>query len=76
MEVLERGGFQSLGVACVLASAGSLDASWVEFFMDAGKLPESEWTPKGKREFYCSRTEGIQNGAFTAGRCGRRKVGR
>ena len=32
--------------------------------MDAGKLPESEGISKEEREFYSSRTEGIQNGAL------------
>lgn len=36
--------------------------------MDAGKLPESEGISKQEREFYSSRTEGIQNGAFIVGR--------
>ena len=37
-------------------------------FIDAGKLPESEGIPKEEREFHSSRTEGIQNEAFIAGR--------
>lgn len=35
--------------------------------MDEEKLLESEGSPKEEREFHASRTEGIQNGAFTAG---------
>lgn len=52
----------------VLAFQMHLGGVCVCVLMDTGKLPESQGFPKKMRKFCSGRMEGIQNGAFTAGR--------